>query len=795
MIATAPAAATLRLPPTEGTPIPPPPPPAPPPRPSATGGVVAVLALTLAGLAAGTAATLAGHPQTAHLLWGLTTGGALVPLLWGVVRELRRGHLGVDVIALLSMAGALLLGEHLAGAVVALMLSGGQVLETFAAGRARRELAALLARAPRQAYRYEGDALVERPLDQLRPGDRLLVKAGEVIPVDGLVAGGRAVLDEATLTGEATPVVYGDQGRVRSGALNAGPAFDLLAIATAEESTYAAIVRLVAAAQAEKAPLVRLADRWAVWFLPLTLVAAAAAWIASGDSVRALAVLVVATPCPLILAVPVAVIAGISRAARRGVLVKGGGALEVLARGRVLVLDKTGTVSGGTPEVAEVIPFAHLDGDEVLRLAASLDLASSHVLAAALVRAARERGLRLAFPHQTREELGTGIRGEVEGHRVAVGRAAWVIGGKPLPPEAGRLHRRGFLEGLSTVFVAIDDQVAGALVLDDPIRPDAPRTLRALRRSGFRKVVLLTGDHLGVAQVVGAALGVDQVLAERSPADKVAAVRALAAEGVTVMVGDGVNDAPALAAAHVGVAMGARGATASSEAADVVLVPDRLDRLVEAVAIARRSRRIALQSLGAGMGLSLLAMAAAAAGMLPPVEGALLQEAIDVAVILNALRALGAGGRPHRRADGEATRLGARVRAEHRQLLPRIRALRQLADGLDKLPPARARAELHSAGAFLADELLPHERNEDASLYPAVARLLGGDDPTAAMSRAHLEIAHLVGSYERLLADLPPEGPGADDLPELRRLLYGLYALLQLHVAQEEESYLPLLEP
>jgi soluble P-type ATPase len=344
-----------------------------------------------------------------------------------------------------------------------------------------------------------------------------------------------------------------------------------------------------------------------------------------------------------------------------------------------------------------------------------------------------------------------------------------------------------------TALVAVDGEIAGALLLEDTVRPDAPNTLRELRRAGFERVVLLTGDHPDVADVVGAAVGVDQVLAERSPAEKVAAVRALAAEGVTVMVGDGINDAPALAAADVGVALGARGASASSEAADVVVVPDQLGRVGEAVRIARRSRRIAVESIVAGMVLSVIGMGAAAVGWLPPVAGALAQEGIDVAVILNALRALGRGGRRPARVGAEAVQVGVRVREEHRQLDPHIRGLRQLADRLDRLPAAAARQELEEAARFLIEELLPHERGEDEAMYPAVARLLGGTDPTGAMSRAHLEIAHLVGSFQRLVADLAPEGPGPDDLPELRRLLYGLYALLRLHVAQEEESFLPLL--
>ena len=754
----------------------------------------APLAFTAAGILAGSVLFATGRPGLADLAWGVTTGLVLAPLLLGVARDLRRGRFGVDLLALLSMGGALLLGEYLAGAVVALMLSGGQVLESYAEGRARRELSALLSRAPRHAHRYDGGSVHLVPLAEVRAGDRLLVRSGEVVPVDGVVAAGTAVLDESALTGESRPVVRPAPDRVRSGVVNGGPPFDLVASASAEESTYAAIVRLVASVQAGKAPLARLADRWAVWFLPLALAVAGGAWAVSGDPVRALAVLVVATPCPLILAVPVALVAGISRAARRGVLIKGGAAMEGLARGRVLVLDKTGTVSGGAPEVADVVPFGALGAGELLRLAASLDLASAHVLAAALVRGARARGLELSFPVGAHEELGAGIRGRVDGREVAVGRPDWVAGTAALPAEVRRLRRRGWLEGLAVALVAVDGELAGGVLLEDAIRPDAPRTLRALRRAGFAKIVLLTGDHPDVAEIVGAALGLDEVLAERTPAEKVAAVQALAAEGPTVMVGDGVNDAPALAAADVGVAIGARGASASSEAADIVLLPDRLDRLAEAVAIARRSHRVALQSAGAGMALSLLGMAAAAAGLLPPVGGALLQEGIDVAVILNALRALGDGRWRRRQADAGAERAGALVRQEHRELLPRIRGLRQLADRLDRLAPAQAADELRAARRFLVEELLPHERREDASLYPAVARLLGGEDPTAAMSRAHLEIAHLVSGFGRLVGELPAEGPGLDDLPELRRLLYGLHALLQLHTAQEEESYLPLLE-
>jgi len=516
----------------------------------------------------------------------------------------------------------------------------------------------------------------------------------------------------------------------------------------------------------------------------------ALAWSVSADPVRALAVLVVATPCPLILAAPVAFVSGISRAARRGIIVKGGGALETVARGEILVLDKTGTVTGGAPVLTEVVPFGDLTDGEILRLAASLEQASMHVLAEPILREARERKLSLSQPSAAKEVLGEGIRGSVDGRQVALGKADWVLNGQPPPPMLRRVRRRAVLEGSSSVLVSVDGHPAGALILEDLIRSDAPRTLRNLRGAGFRKIWLLTGDHSEVAELVGAALGVDRVLAERTPAEKTEGVLSARAEGITVMVGDGINDAPALAAAHVGVAMGARGATASSEAADVVLMADRLDRLEEGISIARRSRAIALQSIVVGMALSLMGMGLAAAGYLPPVAGALLQEGIDAAVILNALRALG-DGITRRRGKEESAEVAARFRAEHRALLPEVRRIRELADRLDAMEPASMRAELQRVHGFLANELLPHEIAEDATAYPVVARIIGGEDPTATMSRAHLEIAHRVRMLGSLLAEIPVEGPGAEDLGDFRRILYGLDAILRLHFAQEEETSCP----
>ena len=611
-------------------------------------------------LAVGGFAWLAGWRRGADAAWALAVLGALVPLSWRVIDDLRRGKTGVDIIALLAMAGALVLGQYLAGAVVGVMLSGGQALEGYAGERAKRELRELLARAPRIAHRYEDGRLVDPPIGSVGRGDRLLVKPGEVVPVDGALASEAAVTDESALTGESRMMEHIKGDLVRSGAVNAGAPFDMHALRGVEESTYAGIVRLVAEASQSKSPFVRLADRYAMWFLPLTLAVAAGAWGLSHDPVRALAVLVVATPCPLILAAPVAIVGGISRAANRGIIVKGGGALETLARARTLVFDKTGTLTAGTPRVASVEAFGDMGADEVVRLAGSLDQVSAHVFAGAIVAAAQRQGQDIVFPESVKEHGGRGVEGLVGGRRVALGKASWLAEKGALPTGAERLRERLGESGLSSVFVAVDSVVVGALVIEDPIRKDTPEALRKLRALGVGRVVLLSGDRMAVAKEVGRTLGVDEVKAEKTPLDKVQGVLMERDLAVTVMVGDGVNDAPALAAADVGVAMGARGASASSEAADVVIVVDSLSRVAEAVEIAQRARKIAVQSVLGGMGLSVVGMVLASVGVLPPVAGAIFQEVIDVAVVLNALRALSGGrhgrlGRTEGKAGAQAT--------------------------------------------------------------------------------------------------------------------------------------------
>ncbi|WP_375772527.1 heavy metal translocating P-type ATPase [Archangium gephyra] len=746
------------------------------------------LGVSAGGLLVGSLAWLLGHSRVAELAWAVGTVPVLLVVAVSIIDALRRGRTGVDIVALLSMVGALALGEYLAGIIIALMFSTGSALEEHARARARRELSALIGRVPQVATRYEDGGLVQVPVDSLRPGERLLIKGGEVIPVDGLVLSAEAVLDESALTGEALPVAHKQGARVRSGPVNAGPPFELRVLAPAAESTYAGVVRLVQSAQASKAPFVRLADRYALFFVPFTLALSALAWVLSGDPVRALAVLVVATPCPLLLAAPVAIVSGISRAARRGVLIKDGAALETLARARILLFDKTGTLTTGQARLTAIETTGDSEPEELLRLSASLEQVSQHVMAGSIVSAARERGLSLLLPGESEERPGAGMSGEVDGHRLKLGSYAWVGGPGPPTPWARAVLRRMGYEGCSGVFVSVDGEMAGALLLADEIRPEAPRALRLLRKAGVSRLVMVSGDRADVAEIIASALEVDAVLAERSPQEKVQAVRTERRAGVTLMVGDGINDAPALAAADVGVAMGARGSGASSEAADVVVLVDRMDRLVEALLVARRARAIALQSVLMGMGLSLVAMGFAAAGMLGPVAGALLQEGIDVAAILNALRALGGGGLlPVRHAlPAESV---SRLKAEHQELRPVLERIQSLADRLDGLEPRQQKSELLALEGVLDARLLPHERSDETELYPTLARLLGGEDPLGSMSHTHREIAHLGRLLQRRVSDLSEEGPDPAEQRELRRLLYGLGAILQLHFAQEEELF------
>ncbi len=746
------------------------------------------LASSLVGLTVGALLHLAGLGSAGDATW--TAVGSLGALYSASKTAVTLWHrrLGVDVIALAALVGALGVGERLAASVIAVMLATGSALESWAAGRARRELRALLERAPRSARRYRGETLETIDLHEVASGDLLMVAPGEVVPVDGTIESDGAVFDESALTGEALPVDRATGTPVLSGVLNVGRPLDLRATASASQSTYAGITRLAAEAASRQVPFVRLADRYALWFLGLTAALAGAAWGFAGAS-RAVAVLVVATPCPLILAAPIAFVSGLSRAASRGIVVKGGGVLERLARCSTLVVDKTGTLTSGQPRLTAILAAGPHEPEVLLGLAASLDQASSHPLAGALVHGARERERRLSLPTEVEEVAGQGIRGRVGAHRVALGKARWLgIDGSAGWVRAARREAR--LNGASAVFVGVDDAPGGVFLFEDELRRDTARTLRRLRDEGIARIVMLTGDRMEAAERVGAMVGFDQIVANCRPEEKLAAVEAEKRLAPTVMVGDGINDAPALALADVGVAMGARGATASSETADIVITADRLERLAEAKSLARRTRRIAIESVFVGMAMSLVAMGWAAAGLLAAVWGALLQEGIDVVAILSSLRALRFARSELRIGEADLP-LFERFRTEHSRIWADLERLRQAADHLGA-DGSRSLDEVREVHRLLVEEVAPHEQAEEREFYPALNRLLGGQDPTGTMSRAHAEIAEQIRRLGQLLDDVGPGGPDVELLTELRRTLYGLHAILSLHTAQEEEGYLSL---
>ena len=601
-------------------------------------------ALVLAGLVAGLLVARERLPApagiTAGAIWTAATLPVIAALVVSILRDFLIGRVGVDAIALVSMSAALMLGQPLAAVVVALMYSGGSLLEDLARGRAQHDLRALEDRSPRIAHRREDGGLETVDVGEVAAGDELLVRAGELVPVDGVLLDTDARLDESALTGEPLPAIRHSTQALRSGTINAGEAFAMRATAPAAQSTYAGILRLVAAAHTARAPFIRMADRFALLLLPAALVVAGGAWWWSGDPLRGLAVLVVATPCPLILAAPVAFIGGISRAARAGVLMKGSPALEALAGVRTAVFDKTGTLTLGGAELLQAEFAPGIDEDRAWHLAASLEQASHHVVANAIVAEARRLHIAPDPPGDVRESRGAGLSGQVAGSTVRVGSRAYVLDGRPVPGWCAAGERRFRGQPVLRSYVEADGRLLAVLTFGDAVRADAGETIRRLRALGVSRFVLLTGDDEDAARRLSAALPFDRVVAHATPESKVAVLREELGARPTMMVGDGINDAPALAAATVGVAMGARGATASSEAADLVVLPDRLSPIAAALAIAHRTRRIALQSIVAGLVLSALGMAAAAAGYLTPVQGALFQEGIDLAVILNALRAL-----------------------------------------------------------------------------------------------------------------------------------------------------------
>lgn len=562
--------------------------------------------------------------------WILAGLIGLVPAITWLINDLRHKTMGSDVLAVLALLGALFTEELFAAAVISVMLATGRVLESWAEGQAERQLKALLSRMPRNVHRVSHDGSIQEiDISEIVIGDKILIRSGEITPTDGKLLVG-ATLDESALTGEPLPVARIADEEISSGVLNAGAPFEYIAMTTSENSTYAAIIKLVEAAQEKSAPGVRLANQWALRFVPAALLIAGLAWWLSGDVDRAVAVLVAATPCPLILAVPIAIVSGLSQAAKNGAIIKGGGVLEMLARTDTVLLDKTGTLTHGGPAISDINSAPGFSDDEVLQIAASVDQYSPHIVAKALVQEAKARGLTLDSCSDIEEIAGHEIAATLNGAHVVVGQfkveaPSWLRFSQPL-----------------MVAVTRNGELIGAIGLDDPIRAESKQMVSDLRDAGVQHIALVTGDRDDTAQEVANSVGITEIYSKVTAAGKLEITEAakLKSKGSVIVVGDGINDAPALAAADVGVAMGARGASAASEAADVVIVEDSIDRLTRAIRIAKASRAKALQAAGIGMSLSFVVMGTGAFGITNASQGAIAQEVIDVIAILWALTAL-----------------------------------------------------------------------------------------------------------------------------------------------------------
>lgn len=604
---------------------------------------------TLLAIVATLALEFSGAQGAARWVASLYGIGVVAWVSVGMVKDLMRGHWGIDILAVTAVLSTILVGEYIAALIVCLMLTGGEALENFAAGRARKSLSSLLERAPRVAHQLQADGTtLDIPLEDVEIGDRLLVRPAEVVPVDGILSttldGGvvEADFDESSLTGESLPVSRRTGEEILSGILNGQQAVVIEATAAAKDSQYAHILALVSEASASRAPMVRLADRYAVPFTLVAYAIGAIAWAVSGDPVRFAEVLVVATPCPLLIAPPVAFLGGMSRAAKNGVIVKSGGTLETLGAVRTAAFDKTGTLTYGRPELLAINPATGPDGrprftqEELLRLTGSAEQYSIHVLADSIRAAAEARGLELISASEAHEEATNGVQAVLTGRRVVVGKSAYVA------ENTTGLELAELQPGQSAVYVGVDGIFAGTVILSDRLRSNAPATLAELQRLGVRHRMILTGDAQSTARHIASQAGIDDVEADLLPADKVRLVRGAEPRPV-MMVGDGVNDAPVLAVADVGIAMGARGSTAASETADVVIIRDDISRAAVAVSVGRRTLRVAKESIWVGIALSIVLMLTAAFGVIPAIIGALLQEVVDVVAIANSLRAMRGG--------------------------------------------------------------------------------------------------------------------------------------------------------
>lgn len=586
---------------------------------------------------------LVGQGELAHTILLIMGVIGVLPIIRDMLKQIRAGEYGVDILAVVAIVSALAVQEYLAAGVILLMLTGGEALEDYAQERAKKELNELLKRAPKTAHLKTRSGEKDVPVDDIQPGDILVVKPGEVVPVDGVIKKGSTSLDESALTGESLAVERSVGGVLLSGSINQTAAIEMTATATSGDSQYEKIIHLVETAASSRSPLVRLADQYSLPFTLVSFAIAGLAWLFSGEPRRFVEVLVVATPCPLLIATPVALVSGMSRAARHGIIVKNGAALEQLSRLKAIVFDKTGTLTVGAPKVEDVLvqPQVDISEKQLLHYAASVEQGSVHTLAQAVIDEAKRRRIKLSKGEEVEEMVGHGITGLVNGHYVSVGKLAYLqYLGVLFPKRFTDYHHSIETQGKTGIFVAVEGVYSGIITFADQIRPETAETLRAITQLGVEDVAMVTGDHYEVAQRIADELELSQVHADQLPADKLKVVRRLRrAHQPLAFVGDGVNDAPVLAASDVGIAMGAKGSTAASESADIVIMLDDLLRVPMAIRISKRTLRVARESIYVGIGLSVVLMLIASTGAIAPLKGALIQEGVDIIVILNALRA------------------------------------------------------------------------------------------------------------------------------------------------------------
>lgn len=567
--------------------------------------------------------------RLAYWLVAIVGGIMTITMLVGMVKTLRSGKYGVDILAITAIVATLLVGEYWASLMVLIMLTGGDSLEDYASHQASRELRSLLDHSPQIAHRIDQETIKDLEVDAVQVGDLILVKPGELVPVDGRVIAGESLVDESSLTGESRPIEKKRNDEIMSGSVNGDGALRLKVIKAAKDSQYQTLVKLVKESEAKPAHFVRLADRYAVPFTAIAYVIGGVAWFVSKDPIRFAEVLVVASPCPLILAAPVALVAGMSRSSRNGIVVKTGTTIEKLARAKSIAFDKTGTLTEGKLSVEKIQVIAsQYSEEELIKYAASGEQESSHILARSLVSYAKKQEFSL-YPVTNLEEVtGQGIEAQVNGKNVRVGKATF----------AGAANELGTKQ--TAVYVAIDHHYIGSITFVDIVRKESAATIKELNTLGIQKTIMLTGDHASIANTIAKEVGISEVHGECLPEEKIQVLNELKqVDRPVIMVGDGVNDAPALAVADIGIAMGAHGSSAASESADAVILKDDLSRVSTAVRLSQDTMRIAQQSVLIGIVICVVLMLIASTGVIPALLGAALQEVIDTVSILSALRA------------------------------------------------------------------------------------------------------------------------------------------------------------